>query len=292
MIAIGLCADRAYLVPALVTLVSLADSQETAIRRNMSVRLLSPDITPCEAQTFEAIVRRLGFRSFRYRKVVLPTNLSIVHGTYISSATYLRFAFDENFVGEPYLLYLDADILIVGDMTIPFNTLRPNTIGAARDEINHTVGSGPALPGLVDEHPEHFSKPYFNAGALWLPTAGVLEATTSGAKRAMRRRKHIHFNDQDALNLWLLDSGSCEGVPPRFNRFELGRLTERSDWIKKVVRAPRSDPGTSALHFIGPDKPWLRRCPGVPGVRLYSRSLAATRTMISRARDATMDLQT
>lgn len=291
MIAIGLCVDRSYFVPAFVTLVSLADSHDTATVRNMSVRLLSPDITRAEAGTFEAVVRRLGFRSFRCRRILPPNDLVIVNGDYISTATYLRFAFDEIFVGEPYLLYLDADILITGDMMAPFNCLRASSVGVVRDQILHTVGTEPALPGFARKYPEYRDEPYFNAGALWLPTSGLTGLNIGAVRAAIDGREHIHFNDQDALNMWLLNSHSCVPVPARFNRFELGRFQEEGDWIRSVVHVQRN-PSASGLHFVGPDKPWLRRCPGTANVRLYSRALRAARRLIRSARDITMDLVT
>jgi lipopolysaccharide biosynthesis glycosyltransferase len=292
VIAIGLCVDRSYFVPALVTLVSLADSHDTATLRNMSVRILSPDITHGEAGTFETVVRRLGFRSFCCRRIVPPSDLVIVNGDYISTATYLRFAFEEAFVGEPYLLYLDADILVTGDMTAPFNGLRKDAVGAVRDQLLHTVGTEPALPGLVSKYPDYRDEPYFNAGALWLPTTGLRTINEGARRAAIDGHEHIYFNDQDALNMWFLNSHSCAGVPVRFNQFELGRFLEESDWITSVVRAVRHDVGTSALHFVGPDKPWLRKCPGTESVRLYSRALRVTRGLISRARDGTLDVVT
>lgn len=258
----------------------------------MSIRVLSPDMNPSEACTFDAVVRKLGFRSFRYKRIVPHSDLVIVNGDYISTATYLRFAFEEAFVGGPYLLYLDADILITGDVTEPFNNLQFDTMGVVRDEILHTVGTGPALPGLIPKHPEYCNERYFNAGALWLPSR-TLSATNRGAmKAALVRREHIHFNDQDALNMWLLDSRSYTELPGRFNRFEIGRFLEQSDWISSVVRGVCQRADTRALHFVGPDKPWLRKCPGTPNVRLYLRTLRATRGWISRVRDSTMDVLT
>ena len=102
MIAVGLCVDRYYVIPALVTLVSFAESHDSATRRNISVRLLSTDIVPSEVHTFESIVRKLGFRSFLYHRAALPSDVKVVHGDYISRATYLRFAFEQTFVREPY----------------------------------------------------------------------------------------------------------------------------------------------------------------------------------------------
>lgn len=282
-----MCVDGTYLVPALVTLVSLAESHDPATRRRMSVCVLSPDVARADMLAFGAVVRRLGFKAFRWRRIEPDGDLALVNGDYISRATYLRFAFDQAFVGEPYFLYLDSDILVVGDLTEPFSRLRGDRVGAVPDEIIRRVGLVNSLPGLLDRQPGYRDEPYFNAGALWL-SAERLPAFNEGALRAAReKRQHLHFNDQDALNLWALDSRASVALPSGFNRFELGRFLEQGDWIKEPVPTARSGwPAgvTAALHFIGPDKPWLTRCPGTFGVRLYARTLLATRRAISRTR--------
>lgn len=292
MIAVGLCVDRDYFIPALTTLVSIADSHDGRTRRNMSVRILSTDMSRSEASVFESIVLRLGFGSFDYRRILPPKNIQMVHGKdYISSATYLRFFFDADFLGKPYLLYLDADTLVMGDVTEPFNDLSRDAVGAVEDEILHTVGFGPALPGLVDLWPRYAGRSYFNAGAMWAPT-GVLESMRAGIASALRYSEHIHFNDQDALNLWFLCARTCQAVGSRFNRFELGREREQSDWVDGVIKPITSNSEPRMLHFIGPLKPWLRRTPGVSAVRLYSTALNSTRSLLSRVRCGTMDLNT
>jgi lipopolysaccharide biosynthesis glycosyltransferase len=118
-----------------------------------------------------------------------------------------------------------------------------------------------------------------------------LEAMRHGtACAAERGRAHIHFNDQDVLNLWLATSGQGVRLPSRYNRFELGRFFEEGDWMGELVAGARHDGAVHALHFIGPDKPWQRRCPATPGVRLYARSLRAARALLSRVRDAAVDV--
>jgi lipopolysaccharide biosynthesis glycosyltransferase len=289
MIAIGLCVDRAYLVPALVTLVSFADSHDAAIRRSMSVRLLSPDLRRGEAQAIETIVRKLGFLSADFRRVGPPPFAPIIHGKYISKATYLRFEFDAGFVREPFLLYLDSDLMIMGDMTEPFNYLQKACVGAVRDEIIQEIGREDALPGFDTKYPQFRGQPYFNAGVLWFH-ATTLKATNTGCKKALLRREHIHFNDQDALNIWLTESRSWFCVPGRFNRLELARFLQESDWIKSVTESLPKDDGTTAVHFVGPLKPWLSCCPSVSGVQLYQGLLHTTLRLLGRLRNATLDL--
>src|SRR5215217_7163232 len=155
----------------------------------------------------EAFARRLGFRSFSLQWRRPPNGAYIVEGaSCITTTTYLRFQLTPRFVERPYLLYLDADVLVLGDISAPFAYLGDGQLGAVRDEFNYTVGECPALPGLVRRWPNLHGRPYYNAGALWLPTQ-VMPVIRAGVAGAMARgHQYIHFNDQDALNMWLLTS--------------------------------------------------------------------------------------
>ncbi len=286
MIGIGLCVDSQYLAPALVTLASLADSHGVVATRQTTVYLLSPDINRSEADTVRSVVARLGYRRCLLRRLPIP-QYPIVHSSYISRTTYLRFCFDGGFVSEPFLLYIDADILVVGDILAPFDKLHRAKVAVVRDEFNHTIGVGPALPRLTDDRPEFRGRPYFNAGILWT-SLGVLPSLNRGAHAALSQRQYIYFNDQDALNLWLHTTGAFSEVDGQFNRFELDRFRETSDWVDRVIRPTRNRDSAAALHFIGPLKPWLRTCPQTPAVRLYGVVMRATQRLIARTRDASL----
>jgi lipopolysaccharide biosynthesis glycosyltransferase len=260
MFAIALCVDRNYLVPSLVTLTSFAESVTPGLRSEIAVRIVTPDLRSSEVTTARDVCRRLGFGSFGAWRQPHLNGTPINHGTYITRTTYLRFALREGFIGRPFVLYLDA--------------------------------YGPALPGLADTYPQLKGRAYYNAGAVWMETTmlssfrhGPLECLHTGAK-------FIHFNDQDALNLWVLREGHAADVPEPFNIFELDRLRQQSDWVDRVVgpRKPLTD--ARVVHFIGPDKPWLPACPGTEGVRWYLTSLLRTRSLIRRVGDLTLDMPT
>lgn len=260
MFAVGLCIDAAYLLPALTTLASLADSLRPLERQNVALRVLTHDLSPEHVAIMDAFSRRLGFNSFDLQWRHPPAGSYIIEGaSYITTTTYLRFQFRSRFVQRPYVVYLDADALVLGDISTPFASLEDGQLGAVRDEFNSTVGDCPALPGLVQRWPKLRGHPYYNAGALWLPTrmmptirAGVAEAMTRG-------RRYIHFNDQDALNLWLPTSSLGTPVAERLNRFELGRFLEKGDWVRRVVqrictrsRQPSSISSDHSSHGCGP----------------------------------------
>jgi lipopolysaccharide biosynthesis glycosyltransferase len=286
MHAVGLAIDHRNVVPALVTLTSLADALEPAARRALAVRVIGQDLARAEVETMRSVCGRVGFGDFDHRRVQ-PASMLIRHGAYITPATYLRLAFDAPFVGRPHLLYLDADVLVADDPLGAGERVPVRAIGAARDMLNHTVGEGHGLPGLVDAEPSFAGRSYVNAGVLYIP-APMLPTFSRSVVRALGcDARYIHFNDQDALNLWLLRSDSLAELPAEVNVIEIGRFLATGDWVARVLReaAPRTP---RIVHFVGPLKPWLRSCPSTPWVVEYRSALARVERILGRIGDRTL----
>lgn len=276
MYAFAFCVDERYLLPSLVALGSLADSLPSAARREAAVRVLSTDLSPQDVLTMAHFARRAGFSDFAVGWARPPRAAVMADSAYITPATYLRFAFTPDFLGRPYLVYVDADTLAVGDITAPLETIRAGEIGLVADEFNPAVGRGHALPGLVEDRPGLRGRPYYNAGMWWL-FADTLTAVRTGVLAALQYgRRYIFHNDQDALNLWLLNGGSVRPVAGRYNAYELDRFHERGDWVRRYTNRRAEQPNTALLHFVGSAKPWLTTCPTTPGVRLYRQRMART----------------
>lgn len=199
---------------------------------------------------------------------------------YITESTYLRFEFTPDFVTHPFLIYLDADMLVLGDIEEPLNSLTNGTLGAVRDQFNHTIGECPALPGFSEDFSLHDGKPYFNAGALWME-AGLMQKIKPGVHSvAVRAKKYIKHNDQDALNLWLLAGAPVTSVSRLYNHFELSRFLEASDWVRRVVTDLKPPEEATLLHFVGPMKPWQPSCPRTAAVRDYQMFQRETSTLL------------
>ncbi|MEY2241483.1 glycosyltransferase family 8 protein [Streptomyces sp. BF23-18] len=277
MYAFGLCIDRHYLTPGLAMITGLADSLTPSARRKAALRVLTLDLTPAHALLLSHLAKRAGFGSFDLAHRA-PLRVSrMTDASYITVTTYLRFEFTAAFVRRPYLIYVDADTLVRGDLTTPLNTLGPGELGAVPDEFNPVVGECPALPGAAERWPHLKGRPYYNAGLLWAHTADLPGIRRGVARALVLQRRHILHNDQDALNLWLLHAGRVRPVDPGYNRFEVGRYLERGNWVRRVVtRSLRPDPAALLVHFVGPEKPWQVACPRTGDVREY-------RTLLRRA---------
>ncbi|MYW48789.1 glycosyltransferase [Streptomyces sp. SID161] len=276
MYAIGMCVDARYLLPALVTLGSVADHLPVADRHESAVRVLTNGLSPGQAAVMQSFARRCGFGSFDLRWQAPPPESVMADTTYISVATYLRFGFTPGFLDRPFLIYVDADVHVRGDLSTPLNGLLANRVGAVQDEFNPAVGQCPALPGVAERWPHLVERTYFNAGMLWVP-APMLAPMRAGVQRALvGGRQYIKHNDQCALNLWLLSSGAAHPVRPVFNRFEVDRFLERGDWVRRVLRRPVTRRDGHVVHFVGGQKPWMRSCPGTEDVRAYRQQMHRT----------------
>ncbi|MFE2231762.1 glycosyltransferase family 8 protein [Streptomyces sp. NPDC059442] len=283
MYAFGLCIDQQYLVPGLAAIASLADSLTLVARRNAAVRVLTLDLAPAQAVLLSDFAKRTGFGSFDLRRCAPLRASRMADASYITVTTYLRFEFTPDFVRRPYLIYVDADVLVRGDVTDPLGSLREDEIGAVRDEFNPAVGECPALPGAAERWPHLRGRPYFNAGVLWTRT-GHMPVVRRGVEHALvHGNRHILHNDQDALNLWLLHSGRVRPAAAGLNRFETGRFLERGNWVRRVVtRSLRPDPAAALVHFVGPEKPWQANCPVTEDVAEYRRHLAVALRHVRR----------
>jgi lipopolysaccharide biosynthesis glycosyltransferase len=287
MYAIGLCFDENYLLPGLVTIMSVAYSTSACDRKSIAIRIITSDLTKPHADTIAAFSKALGFGSFdlkwrradkRYEKY---RTMELAH---ITAATYLRFDFSPDFVQRPYLVYLDSDLLVLDDISSPFEAVGASQLGVVRDEFSPTVGECAALPGFVDHFPSFYGSPYFNAGALWLDT-NLMPTVKNGVVDILvgRKRRYIYYNDQDAMNIWLLEKGCVMQVPGHLNRFEIARFLELGAWSKGARGpAPSGPRHASVLHFVGESKPWLKHCPTTPDVRFYRFQLSEAQRLLRK----------
>src|ERR1700676_5230019 len=193
MYAIGLCVDENYLLPGLVTIMSVACSTSACDRKSIAIRIITNDLTKPHADAIGDFSQALGFGFFDLEWRRLHEKYRIVKGDYISATTYLRFDFSPDFVQRPNLIYLDSDLLVLDDISSPFESVGASQLGVVRDEFNSTVGECPALPGFVEQFPLFHGSPYFNAGAIWLDTnlmpsvkTGVVEVLAGRGRRYIR----------------------------------------------------------------------------------------------------------
>jgi hypothetical protein len=274
-----------------VTLASIADATPHSDRAAAPVRILTTNLTAGQKHDHGCLRPAPRLRLLRHSLGPAthqpPDHLRFLHLHHYIPALQLHAAF----ANHPYLIYVDADVLVLGDILAPLSQLGDGQVGLVRDMVNHAVGRRPALPGVVARWPDLRGRQYFNAGVLWT-TITVLPRLRRQIDKIMSAdAAHIYFNDQDALNLWALrNEGAVQPVDTAYNVFELDRFDDGGDWIRRVSNriGPRTSP--AVLHFVGPPKPWHRSCPPTEDTRVYQRYLRDVIRHIHRLGDLTATL--
>ncbi|MCK1328785.1 MULTISPECIES: glycosyltransferase family 8 protein [unclassified Bradyrhizobium] len=163
---------------------------------------------------------------------------------HISRATYARLLIPELFPeSAPKVLYLDSDILVLGELAPLWDTdLGDAAVGAVLDGLDAQIKSGTSA---VNDIPrvEH----YFNAGVLLINLPKWRERRISErALQYLEQNPKSPFSDQDALNVAC--NGAWKKLDPRWNFID---HYERTD-IQCL--APERRPGI--VHFATWRKPW------------------------------------
>jgi len=131
------------------------------------------------------------------------------------------------------VLYLDADTVVLSDLTNLYNTdLNANPIAAVLDSSNTAYAN------------HYQTKQYFNAGVLlqdltlWRQRRYVEQCVDF----ALENKQRLLFGEQCCLNL--VFAGKFKKLPSRYNRFVTPSVTIED--LSEIA----------LLHFITPDKPW------------------------------------
>lgn len=181
---------------------------------------------------------------------------------YISAETYYRFLIQSVLPGYDKVLYLDSDLIVLGDVAELFETdLADNAVGAVIDidylgNLNMSDGARMAYTyetlGLKDPYG------YFQAGVLVFNTAALRKLHTVEEWLNLAARDVYIYDDQDILN------AECQGcvtyLDPSWNV-----MNDCDGRIAKVFSfAPANvyDAYCAAyvapkiVHYAGYEKPW------------------------------------
>jgi len=218
---------------------------------NIRIHLFSASLSESTISALEKLVKDYG-QSFRFYRLDnglfrdLPVNERISHATYYR--ILIPGLIDQD--AENYL-YLDADLIVTGDLLPLKNLDTGNKILAAVNDVAAIEA------GMHHKHnvPDEFL--YFNAGVLWINKRLWKESkATERVFEYLRDHSELcAFHDQDALNavlykerfplspLWNQQIGTYY-----MNRDVMVKAYGK-DW-EKEVRKP------VVIHFNGQEKPW------------------------------------
>ena len=237
---IVLACDEAYLMPLATTLRSIVDSN--AAHWPIECHVLVDDVSP---QGRARVERSLPAQAaqIRWHAVDLASYNSFETQAAISKMTFARLLMAELLPpGIERVLYLDTDILVLGDLLPLMQTeLDGAILGAVRDGLDAELKSSAPAPSDMP-----IVRDYFNAGVLLIDLARWrADRTAAAARDYLVAHPHTRFADQDALNV------ACDGhwkpLAAHWN-FQGHRTTDIA------ALAPSQRP--AIVHFITALKPW------------------------------------
>ena len=210
---------------------------------------------------FHIITRNIDTEQLKYlasfsNKYFIDINIYIIDSnyfknlpttSYISQATYNRFLIPLLLKGiTSKVLYLDADIICLGNIKQIFNIKLDNiTAGVIEESNNYVVQQ--QIKNL-----ELQSNKYFNAGVLYINIDRWIERDINAKIiNIINTRNNLEFMDQDILNIVLEDD--CKYIDKIYNytfdvRYKINRYVY--DLPKNIV----------FLHYVGKFKPWQEWC--------------------------------
>lgn len=157
-----------------------------------------------------------------------------------SIATYYRLFFPSllpSYINK--VLYLDSDIIVIGDLKELYNIDTGN--------LPIAVASDPCLD-VRHELNIHSSEEYFNAGVMLINIKTWIdqEVTENAVKYLIDNPEKIKLVDQDALNATLI--GKWYKIDRRFN----------FTWLHEYLQTPTKIllKDVVIIHYITPKKPW------------------------------------
>ena len=187
--------------------------------------------------------------------------------TYISVETYYRFYIHKVLPDLDKVIYLDADLLVLGDIADLYKIeLKDVYAGVVADmwvhfccqksSFNVKTRKGQTIENYIRNDLGVRGREYFNAGVMLLNLKKIREETLD--KRLLRFVKNnspLEFQDQDALNAifgdhiiycdlsWNVLKDVCS----------IERGLDNSTFKQKLIEA-RLNP--KVVHFTGKNKPW------------------------------------
>jgi lipopolysaccharide biosynthesis glycosyltransferase len=246
---IVLACDSHYLVPAFVLMESILEHLDSRVYPHFW--LIGDELDLEQMHTYDERLSR-EHELHHLPITLLPHDLptSTVHFMQrVTRITLARLFIDTLLPKDiPRVVYLDSDILAVGDIAPMFTLpLNGKSIGAVQDPDCMTFGSHKGIPG-VEAYPQATPDlPYFNAGVLVIDR-NVWREHKIGERTydyIIKESARLRYTDQDALNLVCL--GDWQDIPPEYNMMTPG------DWdtMHAIHRSK-----FSLVHFVGHNKVW------------------------------------
>ncbi|KAL1758396.1 glycosyltransferase family 8 protein [Schizophyllum commune] len=262
-INLAFAVDSAYAMPATVAISSALRALSPGAR--CTVYVLDCGVSKQDKEKISAVINKDGGE--RTSIVFLESAENDLCRT-LNSATWAKLDIVRRVPAER-VLYLDADVLVLGDLAELWNTdLQGKAIGAAPD-----VGYPKGHPGvdLTKMHSDHASllgdgvsaigtqdtsdsPTYFNAGVLLMDLARM-RSSAAELTRLARSATNLHFRDQDVLNMNF--ARDWTELSLKYNAQGLGTYADIATSERKLLSLDKMRKSPVIVHFTGPVHPSL-----------------------------------
>lgn len=234
---IAFCINDKYVEQLLVVLTSLALNNRHS---DLDIYVFSFDIARKSEQKCNLVAS--CFRNLKIHFVHIDNkDIDNLHSAidYISKDTYSRYLIPELLPNVDKVLYLDADIIINGNLDRLYNMdISPYYVAGSRDLYIHEINYLPEIGFTNDDL-------YVNAGVLLMNLAAMRRDKISQKLISeTQKRPNIRFNDQDIINI-ICRNHICE-IDSIYNYTTHNRSREHRKQHSAVV-----------IHYTGENKPWL-----------------------------------
>ena len=248
-IHIACAIDDGFSYPLSAMLVSCLENNKM---NNIKIHLFSASLSEHYVNLFSSLVNDYNQQfSFYHLKSDVLKDLPVSNR--ISIASYYRLLIPENidYSVEKYL-YLDADLIVTGDLKPFYNTnLKNEKVFAAINDISAIEGK------LFIKHKIPKEYLYFNAGVLLIDKKKWLNmnAGTKVLKYLQEYPELCQFHDQDGLNATLYKER--QPASPIWNQ-QVGIYFSDPEVINRIYpeEANKARNNPVIVHFNGIEKPW------------------------------------
>lgn len=256
--------DQNYLPHLSAFLASLLSNASK--KHFIDVIVLDGGIRPADSKTLLSLQEmhpscRISFMDMSSQYLDIPVHL------HFTRSTFYRLSMPDLLTNRDRVLYLDSDMVVLGDVCELYNTnLEGKLIGAVQDLIMlsftakgvkslYETGAVPAKIYLA-EYLGMGSRgnEYFQAGTMIFDLKGMRQTAVSRKMTEDLRQRVYWFVDQDVLNKNFL--GNVKFIDPKWNVIGMNDdhflhlAAKDQDAYLNSVGEP------CIVHFAGGDKPW------------------------------------
>ncbi|NBI42455.1 hypothetical protein GVX76_02940 [[Haemophilus] felis] len=231
---IAFCADENYVKYMGVGVFSILDNNRD-LKINFHIFVTAINIEDIEKlKSISSIYNNFNLDIY-YINTVFFDELPICE--HFSTAIYYRLIIPYVLSDRESVLYVDTDIICLGDISSIFNEISEKTVSAVEDLISKDYLSKLGKIGFE-------INPYFNSGVLLINNKKWIELEVFEKVLYLVKNNNFKYPDQDALNILFQNDKNI--LPRTFNFMEWEKTYRDKDLYNNMV----------FLHFIGATKPW------------------------------------